>query len=350
MHHDVIHDRYGRLYEIPSQLSRCSNTAVNAYCLSYRRSDEGTVLVDGQTSWKSSNTVPNILRHTRSLSNDIKRLRPEVVISSSDLFHIVLAWLLAKKHDLPFVADLYDNYESFGMARVPALKPLYRRALKSADHVITVSEVLNEHVRKSAKHDRVTTIESTINKGQFFKMEQREARERISMKFDDNLIYLGLCGGLNKLHGVNLFLEGFAYAQSLNSRLRLILAGHLDIKLPVPDTGITYIGALEHCQMNNFYNAMDINAISMLENCFGKYAFPQKAYEIAATRTPCMVPNFGPMARLFCSLQHSYYRPGDPLSISETLLQLASEPETANIPIPTWQDHAKSIRSILSSI
>ena len=129
-----------------------------------------------------------------------------------------------------------------------------------------------------------------------------------------------------------------------------MLAGNLGIRLPVPDTGITCIGKLEHCQMNDFYNAMDINAISMLENRFGRYAFPQKTYEIAATGTPCLVPDLGSVGRLFRSLQRSRYTPGDSLSISETLLRLASDPEVLDIMIHTWQDHSISIYYLLSEI
>ena len=349
MDHDVIDDQYARLFEIPRWLGKKGNE-VHAYCLSYKRKQQGLLLNDHQTSWKSFNALPGFLFYTRLLSNDIATIQPDIVIGTSDLLNVILAWRLSKKNNIPFVADLYDNYECFGMSKTPILVSLYRKALRSANHVFTVSDALNKHVRSFADHGRVTTIESTINESQFYKVDKNKARKRINVAFNNDRIYLGLCGGLNKLRGIDSFIDGFVHARKFNNNLHLILAGNLDTRFPALGEGIEFIGRLEYSQMNDFYNAMDINAISMLENCFGKYAFPQKTYEIAATRTPCLVPDFGSVGKLFSSLKHSRYKAGNPLSISSTLLRLASDPEVPDIEIPTWEDQVREVHCELSKI
>ena len=348
--HDVIQDQYARLYEIPRWLG-CYGNQIHAFCLSYKRSSQGILLENDQVLWRSSNALPHLFtNYTRSLIRQLDGAKIDVIVGSSDLLHIVVAWRLAKTLNVPFVADLYDNYESFGMANIPFLGFLYRQALRNAHHVFTVSDPLNNYIHQTVGHDQVTTIENAVNPGQFFRKNREEARSVLNLNFDAEHIYVGLSGGLSIKKGVDIFLKGFRLARQQNRRLKLVLAGNLDPGLPVPALDTTYLGILKYDSMNDFYNAMSINAVSLVPNNFGRFAFPQKAYEIAAAGSHCIVPNFGSMVKFIDDFQWHSYIPGDEFSICNTLQIAASCSNNLNIQTPTWREQAEKVYAVLKEI
>ena len=73
-------------------------------------------------------------------------LRPGVVIASSDSLHVIIGYWLARWLGVPFYADLYDDYATFGLSKIPGVKPLYRAALAGAVGISVVSRTLGEDI------------------------------------------------------------------------------------------------------------------------------------------------------------------------------------------------------------
>ena len=143
---DVIVDKYGRLYEIPEQLSKqgCKLTCI---CLSYYRAEELSLDTSASIKWSSYNWYSWIfMKYLFSVIKAVRHDKPSLIIASSDVPHIIFGWIISRIHGIKFVADLYDNYESYGLSKIPFFKPLFRRSLRQADYILTVSEALNRHV------------------------------------------------------------------------------------------------------------------------------------------------------------------------------------------------------------
>lgn len=342
MSHDVILDRYARLYEIPRHLSIQGHDVVGV-CLSYQNNQEFSTRHTDNLEWHSLNLIkPNLVQTYIRIRNLARNINPDIIFASSDVLHIALANHLAKKIGCPFYADLYDNYESFGLAKAPFLKWAYHKALKNASHIYTVSTSLKEKIINETGHLRVSTIESTIDKKKFFREDQIQARQALQLDHIDGL-FVGLCGALDSSRGIEYFYKGFQKAHAENPSLKLILAGTTAPDSPPPE-GAILLGRLKHEQMNDFYNAMDINCISMIPDEFGKHAFPQKAYEMAASQKPVVAPDFGAIKELFSDYQNGLHVPCNVDSIAAAILRQANNPIPCLIEIPDWEQMCRKIK------
>ena len=152
---DVIADRYARLYEIPSQLARLGHT-VYGFCLSYQGHEEGSwehAAPGGKLVWESRSLgtliVPRLLAYPSLLLRRLREFSPDLIIGASDIPQVALGAWAARKLGRPYAADLYDNFESFGQARIPGMVGALRLAVRSAALVTTTSEPLQGLDRKS---------------------------------------------------------------------------------------------------------------------------------------------------------------------------------------------------------
>ncbi len=347
MSHDVIVDKYARLFEIPNNLARLG-AKVSCLCLNYRINNQGPITRADNPVWYSVNFLPWCgLSYAVKLVYLVLKERPQLVIASSDILHIVIAHLVSRCFRLRFIADLYDNYESFGLGKMPILLWMYRRALRKADYILTVSDALNEHIRVVAGHHRVMTVESTIDTALFYKMDTLEARNVLGLVVESSEVLVGLCGALDATRGVQYIYEVFSILHRDYPNIKLVLAGNMDENLPIPNAGVIYLGRLKHSEMNAFFNAMDINLISVIPDAFGQYAFPQKAYEMAVAGKPCVVPDFGPMKDLFKDAPNGLYVPCEVQSIKDAIIRQLNQPQPPTFNIPTWRSQTEKINELI---
>ena len=157
---DVVKDKFGRLYEMPRQLAELGHE-VDAFCLDYYETGKPfSELHDtnkGRLTWHSYSLgkyKQNILCYPFFLIKAFNKINPDLIIGASDIPHVFLAFLLSKKFNTPYVADLYDNFESFGQAKIPLFTPALKFAVKRADRVITVSKQLKNFVRENYQATR----------------------------------------------------------------------------------------------------------------------------------------------------------------------------------------------------
>src|SRR5690606_20124221 len=174
MSKDVILDKYARLYEIPNQLAHLGHE-VECFCLSYQSHSEGT--------WDESSQQKKLIWHSKSykgfkkvglltypflLLQRLKQYQPDIIIAASDIPHVVWGALCAKQLEVPFMADLYDNFEGFWQARIPGLRHLLRNAVRQANLVTTTSQPLADLVTQDyAAKGKVISMPSTIDKNIF---------------------------------------------------------------------------------------------------------------------------------------------------------------------------------------
>lgn len=349
MQKDVIDDRYARVYELPNQLARQGHKVLGI-CLSYRKRDQGRFVHydenGGSLDWHSFNLgsllIPGFrryLRHTEDLLQDFK---PDVLLGCSDCPHVVITAHLSRKLNIPYFIDLYDNYESFGLAKIPGMLPLYRNAITNAAGVSCVSEPLSGYIRQRYEHRNVLTLESTIAGGDFYPKDRLEARLQLGLPEQAKLI--GVAGSLHRNRGIGLLYDSFLKLAEHDSELHLALAGPPDDSCPIPDhPRIHYLGLLPHSQIVDFYNALDLAVVCMRDTEFGRYAFPQKTYEILACQTPILTARLGALAQTLRAYPLCLYEPDNQADLQDKIVALLKEPCLADIPIPTWSDQAKRL-------
>lgn len=354
MSKDVILDKYARLYEIPNQLALLGHK-VECFCLSYQSHNEGV--------WDESDIIRTLKWHSRSyiglskpkilfypfyLLNQISKNKPDLIFAASDIPHIVMGAWIAKKLNIPFVADLYDNFEAYGQAKLPFLNTLFHHALSSSQLISTTSFSLAEKISK--EHPEVPTVypmQSVINRALFKPGNKLAARKYLNLPLESYLI--GTAGGLTKMKGIEDLFNAWEIIKKQNDQVYLILAGPTEKMTPLPqDDRVIYLGLLSHEDVVSLFQALDVGVLCVPDDAFGRYCFPQKAYEMLATNLAVVGTNIGDLSLLLDS--NFLYNFNDYKELSDMVQLQLLQSSTSKITIPDWKFVVTKLNDYLSSL
>lgn len=350
MNHDVVADRYGRLYHLPREVSARGHDCYCA-CLCYQNAPHLVEEHQGPSqnaglfrwyAWPAGLLGSRIPAFLHNVSQLITTLRPGAIIGESDALHVIFARLLSRKTGIPYFIDLYDNFESFGLYRLPGIARGYSAALRDARGISTVSKALERHIRAAYPHKPTLALESTIAPGQFKPYPKAESRAFFNLP--PNAILVGTAGSLSANRDTGTLYEAFKRLHATMPQTRLVLAGPTHGNPPPPHPGIVYLGELPHQQVPKLFSALDLAVICMNNDRFGRYAFPQKAYEIFACGTPVIAARVGALEELFAANGDCLYQPGDVTQLHNTIANhLASPSPALPFSIPSWSDQAEKL-------
>ncbi len=344
MDKDVILDRYARLYEMPFQLAARGHQVLGL-CLSYHGDAEGEWTHDtpaGSLRWMSRSLgpglLPRLLGHPAWLMRALRDFDAQLVIGASDIAHVAMGAHCARRLGLPFTADLYDNFESFGMARIPGARLALRRAVRGADLVSCTSQALADYVRERyGARGRVLTLPSTVDLQRFRPGDRAAAREALGLPRDALLV--GTAGGLYADKGITTLYRGFEALAARDPRVHLVLAGPADAQAPPPSgPRVHYLGRLEHGRVAQLFAALDLGVIYLRDTPFGRYCFPQKAYEMAACGLPFVAADVGAMRGLLADSPGHLYAPDDAASLAATLAAALRDPGAPPVVPQDWRE------------
>lgn len=342
MSKDVILDRYARLYEIPFQLARLGHD-VRGFCLSYQRQAEGHwehEALPGKLTWESRSPgrlfLPGLLAYPHHLLRDLREFSPDLLIGASDIPHVALSAWLAKRLGIPLAVDLYDNFEGFGQARIPGMVAALRHAVRGAALVTTTSEPLRQLVVNDYRaQGEVIAMPSTVDKTIFHPLDRAACRRALGLPADAMLI--GTAGGLHRDKGVDALYAAWELISTQSPEAHLVLAGPIDSGFPPPsDERVHYLGLLPHARTAELFSALDVGVIYLRDTLFGRYCFPQKAYEMLACGLPVAAAKVGVMTHLLSSAAAGLYRPDDAVDLARAVFAQLSHPEIPDISIDDW--------------
>lgn len=339
---DVIVDRYARLYEIPFQLARLGHT-VRGYCLSYGSADEGEwehPAPPGSLHWGSRSLgrlkLATLLCYPAQLARQLRAFAPDVIIGASDIPQLVLGARLARRLGVPFAADLYDNFEGFGQARIPGFVTALRHAVRDAALVTTTSSLLADYVRTRYRaRGRIEAMPSTIDRSLFHPRDKQASRRALGLPIDGLLV--GTAGGLARNRGIGTLYAAWPQFAAAHPKAHLILAGPTDPRCP-PPTGVRvqYLGLLPHADTATLFSALDVGVIYLRDTAFGRYCFPQKAYEMIASGLPIAAAAVGAMPELLAATPDCLYREGDANDLVRALDACVANARALGTPVSDW--------------
>lgn len=356
MSKDVILDRYARLYEIPYQLARLGHE-VQGYCLDYHQPGNGVWTHDaepGHLTWQSSALgrlkLSALLTYPWQMARELRAFAPDVVIGASDIPHVVLGAWLAHRLGVPYVADLYDNFEGFGQARIPGFVSALRRAVRGADLVTTTSEPLRQLVLQAyGARGQILAMPSSVDKAVFRPKDKVAARERLGLPVGVPLI--GTAGGLYRDKGVAPLYAAWPLIAAQHKDVQLVLAGPQESGFPAPHGDrVRYLGSMAHAEVAELFNALDVGIISVLDTPFGRFCFPQKAYEMLACGLPVVVSDVGAMSVLLMGSPELRVRPDDPDALANAILRQLKHPLRLDLPIQSWQELVGTLEPLILTL
>lgn len=357
MNKDVILDRYARLYEIPAQLARLGHE-VRGYCLDYHdgvstyqkwlhETAPGSLAWESQSLGRLKLPLP---AYPWQLLRRLRAFRPNILIGASDIPHIALAAWLAGKLGVPYAVDLYDNFEGFGQARIPGFVPALRRATRHAGLTLTTSEPLRQLVENEYRAEGlVLSMPSSVDLQVFHTADKDASRHRLGLPQQARLI--GTAGGLYRDKGVEPIYQAWSRLKTDHADLHLVLAGPWKPELPPPrGERVHYLGHLSHLQVADLFCALDVGIISILDTPFGRYCFPQKAYEMLACGLCVAVTDIGEMSTLFAATPQITFKPGDADGLIAAITSQLGVPTRPVITVGDWSTLIGEIEPLLTRL
>lgn len=356
---DLITDRYGRLREVPLALAGMGHR-VRGLCISYRNRPR-VVIEDcspndaAKVIWQS---VPigrlfltGACSYVYSIIRRIKEFKPDIIWASSDCFHIILGVSLGRYFNIPCMADLYDNYEYFArLARMPVVVPFFRKAVSKSAGVTCVSTALARYVDETCKPAGPNVVvENAVDSANFRPMDREECRKFFGLPVEAHLI--GTAGALSDNRGIKVLYKAYERMVSNDPDLRLVLAGRQDGPDGIPMTrGVHYLRELDYRHIPKLFGALDVGVICNKENEFGKYCFPQKAYEMMACGIPLVAANIGAMADVLQEFPEQLFEPENAESLIKAVNFQLESPRVLALDVPSWRSQAAKLEKLAEQL
>ncbi len=348
---DLINDRFGRLRELPLALAAAGHE-VAGICLSYRPRDEdklNDMENNAQVIWHTMNVKRLMPWGSKSYWQTINKIgkdfRPDLVWACSDAIHAILGVHIAKRLGASLVIDLYDNFESFPVTRIPRITSVFRRALRRADGITCVSHPLSRYVRETSSCKcPIKVIENAVPEGLFYPMDQLKCRRELKLPTDG--FFIGTAGAISKSRGIETLFNAFEILARERSDVHLVLAGFCDKGLALPQSSrLHYLGTLPPSKVPVVLSALNISVICNRESEFGKYCFPQKFYESVACGVPVVAAATGSMLELLKDRPECLYKPDNVDSLVTVLRRQLTSAVALPLEVPTWSMLGKRLEN-----
>lgn len=350
---DLIDQRYGRLYEIPEALASQGHQ-VTGIALSYRSQRAG-LHQPGKVAWHALSALPfepyGALRYLRRFGQLVDETQPDVVWASSDAWHAIAGEFVCRSRGVPLVIDLYDNYESFNLTRVPGVRAKFARACRAAAALTVVSSTLEELVVERYRFSGpVAIVGNAVDTVSFFPRDKREARASLGLPAGARII--GTAGALAKSRGIEDLFRAFELLSKRHGDLYLALAGPRDSSVSLPaHERILDLGVLPAPDTALFWCALDAAVICNKDSDFGRYCYPQKFQEIVACKVPFVAADVGELARICRNNQSSLYRPGSAVSLFDRMEEALSVPmQPSALRASDWSERATVVEALLERV
>jgi glycosyltransferase involved in cell wall biosynthesis len=267
------------------------------------------------------------------------------------MLQAALAAWQCRRRGIPLVLDLYDNYESFGMRRVPGIKAWFRSACRYADGISTVSQALGSLVQSTyGPQKAIRVIVNGVDKNVFKPYVKEESRTRLGLPRQARLI--GTAGSITGGRGIADMFEAFERLAREDENLWLVYAGPRDRAASrYQHPRIVDLGVLSSEVVPVLLSALDVAIICNRDSDFGRYCFPVKLSEIIACDVPLVAAAVGDVARVLAAFPDSLYSPGDPAQLAQKIERLLQSGARVHIPnVLSWQDCASQLEQFLLEI
>lgn len=258
--------------------------------------------------------------------------------------------MLAIRMKVPYVVDLYDNYESFGQARIPGFRNILSVCIKDADITIAVSKALGKKICSDYKKcDSVLVMSNGVICSNFFKGDKRIARIELGLPLDVRLI--GTAGNLSRMKGLDTVYEAFSEIVTQTEDVYLVLAGPVEKGFPVPDSPrVIYLGELLERNVGQLFRALDVGIIPAHDSEFGRYCFPQKLYEMVACELPVIAANIGALSDILQDKPEMLFKPGISEDLVKTAMHQFDRQQLTGLKVMEWGELVSDMEPLLSKL
>ena len=92
---------------------------------------------------------------------------------------------------------------------------------------------------------------------------------------------------------------------------------------------------MTHQDVATLFQALDVGVMCVPDDEFGRYCFPQKAYEMLATNLAVVGTNIGDLIQILQASE--VYKSGDAGDLAEKIILQIQKPNILKLNIPNWE-------------
>ena len=336
---DLINDRFGRLFHLPIQLHDLGHEGI-VISGDLHSGKKERQQINGVTFHSSPFSIfayHSFIKYSRRILAEFK---PDVLLASGDSYWGYLGLRLARKLNIPFVFDVYDDYTAFRTNKIPGMKTIFYKAAGKADLVVTSSEPLRQKLNSFNKNILIT--ENGFDPDLFRPIPKEKIRAQLNIPLGDTVI--GYFGSITGDLGIEVLLKSIEILQKQIPGFRLLLAGlngmNLDLKVP----GVDFRGFLPQQEIPALINACDVVIIPYLPSKQVQQSNACKIAEYIACQVPIVATNVSNHAKIFVDAPQSLCEPGNPESMARAIQAQFDSPQLVeNSGSLTWRNLAEKL-------
>lgn len=353
---DSVRDRHGRMFAIPLAMEVLGHDVRVVYADYHPKRSVGEPTPVLQPGWRIVDVrrgiFPALGKYLLAVRSIVESWCPDVIWTGSDALHVIFGGRLSMNYDIPCVADLKDNYESFGITRIPVVAYLYRKSLTKVDGVSCVSAPLGDHVTDTHGVKDTCIVENAVPKEIFFPTDRQKARRYFGLPEDKILV--GTAGALVRGRGIAALSRAFELVSIDFPETVLVVAGQRDRGWAPPALGDHIdFGVLSSEEVPLLFSALDLGVVCSLNTPFGRYCYPQKYTEMIACHLPVVAARVGVFEtnRKLPGVV-AMFNPGDAVDLASKLSSLLAKPpeRLADVAVSDWNDRAMVLTKFLEDI
>jgi PEP-CTERM/exosortase A-associated glycosyltransferase len=239
--------------------------------------------------------VLNQLDVIRQLEQQLRKMvqqqKPDIIHAHSPSLNALAAAKVARQFNIPLVYEMRASWEdaavSHGSCKEGDLRYrigqyLEKKALRSADHVVTICQGLASQIEEwGIARDRITVVANAVDIAAFNPVTSKDQSLEQSLNLQGKTV-LGFLGSFYKYEGLHILLDAFARLQPQHPELRLLLVGgglqEAALKAQAKNLNISdaviFTGRVDHSTISRYYSLADM------------FIYPRQAIRLTEMVTP----------------------------------------------------------------
>jgi len=344
---DLIEDCFGRLFHLPSLLTKMGHECVvyaldfkNTSALSTRKDNVQFHTIPVKAFWR--------LPLMRRLYRDLMMTNADVVFSSGDSYLGYLGLKIARRLSAKAVFDIYDDYSFFSSNKLPFMHALLKSAASNSDLLVCASEPLRQ--KYGAFLENTLLIQNGVDTNVFRPEEKDIARKKVNLRSDD--IVVGYLGSIHKPRGAADLIAAIEQLRANGQDIKLLMAG-LDLgEVNLDHPWIDYRGMVDQNDLVPMINSCNVVTIPYRDTELIRMTNACKLMEYIACRVPIVVSDVSDYASYFPASFNCVAKPSDPASLGAAIANQLKNKNVADIDqVLTWKNLAArldgSIRKLI---
>jgi glycosyltransferase involved in cell wall biosynthesis len=292
------------------------------------------------------------------LEEVIAEENPSLLHAHSDFLNGAAAIIAARKHGIPVVYESRGFWEESWLSRLsdklelgpaprltlepfglPEAYTLRQRAEEqvraNADVVITLADVMKEHIEESHADDDSLAIEVVPNAVRSTEFTPRKADDELAQNLGigGDTVVIGYITSMVEYEGIDVLLRGFAtlleHVPDLQLNLLLVGDGPVLPKLKNLaqvlniDNAVIFTGQVPHESIVRYYSLIDIFVVPRRPTSVSSLVTPLKPFEAMAMAKPLVVSGVDALQEIAEKSQAArVFTPNDHDELAHLLLEL----------------------------